>query len=166
MRTMRHYLVLLAAVVATAAVASAASGNPHFIRSATGASMSGSSLVCSFKEAGLSAGSTETIVCQATETVTYECVNNGGKNPQASNKTSTTTTGSASGQFPVDQNGNLTGTLTVTPQSAQQVGFSCPGGQTVTFVGVSYSNVTITDLTSGASTSVSGTLSFTNPAAP
>ena len=37
---------------------------------------------------------------------------------------------------------------------------------TVTFVGVSYSNVSLTDATSGASIAIPGTFSYTNPAAP
>ena len=158
----------LSAVLSVALLggAMAATGNAHFIGNATGASLSGSSLVCKFKEAGLASGSVETVTCSATETIVYECVNNGGKNPAASNKKTFVTTASTSGQFTADKNGNIVGTLTISPASAASLGFSCPSGQTVTLVSVSYSNIKITDQTSGASASVSGTLSYTNPAAP
>jgi len=36
----------------------------------------------------------------------------------------------------------------------------------VTFVGVSYSNISVTDATSGASIALPGSFSFTNPSAP
>src|SRR5215212_5881111 len=90
--------LLLTLIIAAVAVPAAfAAGSPHFINNATNSSLSGSTLNCNFKEAGLSAGSTETITCSATESVTYECVNGGGKNPSASNKTTFQTDTSNSG---------------------------------------------------------------------
>ena len=167
---MRKILVLAAVSMTVAAFAatgaSAASGNPHFIKNATSASLSGSNLVCGFKEAGLASGAVETVSCNATEAVTYECVNGGGKNPSASNKHTSVTTVSKSGTFTADKNGNIVGSLTLSPASASSVGFSCPPGQTVTFVGVTYSNISITDQTSGASIAVPGSFSYTNPSAP
>src|SRR5438477_1703955 len=167
---MRKFLVLLAASMTVAALvatgASAASGSPHFIKNATSASLSGADLVCKFKEAGLASGSVETVSCSATESITYECVNGGGKNPSASNKHTFVTTVSKSGSFTADKNGNIVGSLTLSPASASSLGFSCPPGQTVTFVSVTYSNASITDSTSGASIAVPGTFAYTNPAAP
>jgi hypothetical protein len=99
--------------------------------------------------------------------VTYECVNGGNKNPSASNKTSVTGPFNKSGNFTAAKNGNVVGSLTVTPLSAADVGFSCPNGQTVTFVSVCYSDVTITDTTSGAVAGpFPGPFCFTNPNAP
>jgi hypothetical protein len=144
----------------------APTGNPHFIKNATSASLSGSSLVVTFKEVGLPSGAVENVQVTATATTTYECVNKGGKNPAASNKTTTVTDVSESGTFPADQNGNITGSLTLMPPSPTALGFSCPPGQTVTFVSVTYTNVVITDLTSGATTSFPGSFSYTNPLAP
>lgn len=166
----RRLLALLALPLAVSLAlvgsADAANGNAHFIKSATGASLSGSSLVVHFKEAGLSSGSVETIQTTATATTTYECVNGGGKNPSASNKTTTVSQVSQTGTFTADQNGNLVGTQTLSPPSASDLGFSCPPGQTVTFVGVSYTNVAINDLTSGANIAIPGTFTYTTPAAP
>jgi hypothetical protein len=164
----RKLVVALAVSGASAAlvVPSATAGNAHFIKSATNASLSGSSLVCSFKEAGLASGSTETVTCSADATTTYECVNRGGHNPSASNKTTTNSAVSQSGNFTADRSGNIVGSLTLSPPSASQLGFSCPSGQTVTFVGVTYSNVRVVDSTAGASASITGTFSYTNPDAP
>src|SRR3954451_6129115 len=167
---MRKLLVTIAAAIAITALAvtgaSAASGSPHFIKNATSASLSGANLVCKVKEAGLASGAVETVSCNATENVTYECVNGGGKNPSASNKKTFATTASKSGTFTADKIGNIVGTLTLSPASASSLGFSCPPGQTVTFVGVTYSNVSVTDVTSGASIALPGTFSYTNPSAP
>jgi hypothetical protein len=162
-------MLLVFPVVACLALASpswAGSGSPHFIKSATSASLSGANLVTNFKEAGLPAGASETITTSALATTTYECVNGGDHNPSASNKTTTSSEVSQSGTFTASQNGNLVGSQTLSPPTAQQLGFSCPPGQTVTFVGVNYSNVSIVDHTSGASISLPGTFSFTNPQAP
>src|SRR5205085_10847919 len=158
----------LAGALAVAAIAapSAMAGGAHFIKNLSSASLSGSSLVCKFKEAGLESGSVETVTCNATESITYECVNGGGKNPSASNKHTFVTTVSKSGSFTADKNGNIVGSLTLPPASASSLGFSCPPGQTVTFVGVTYSNVRVTDATSGASIALPGTFSYTNPSAP
>jgi hypothetical protein len=151
------------ALVATPALAA---GSAHFIKSATSARLDGANLVVSFKEAGLAAGSIETITATADSSVTYECVNGGSKNPSASNKTTTQEPVSATGNFPVDKNGNLVGSLTLSPASAESLGFSCPPGQVTTFVSVTYTNVSLADITSGATTSFSGTFTYTNPSAP
>jgi hypothetical protein len=164
---MKFRMSLAAAILAALAVATPASaGNPHFIKNATKASLSGANLVCKFKEAGLESGSVETVTCNATQSVVYECVNGGGKNPAASNKKTFATTSSASGQFSADRNGNIVGSLTQSPAGAESLGFSCPPGQRVTFVSVTYSDVSVVDSTSGASLSLPGTFSYTNPSAP
>jgi hypothetical protein len=167
---MRKLLMLVAVMTAAAALAAsgamAASGSPHFIKNATSASLSGANLVCKFKEAGLASGAVETVSCSATESITYECVNGGGKNPSASNKKTFVTTVSKSGTFTADKNGNIVGSLTLTAASAASLGFACPPGQTVTLVSVSYSNARVTDQTSGASLSLGGTFTYTNPSAP
>src|SRR5436309_4030227 len=87
-RAMRRIGTLLAALVAVGVLAAPAAfaGSPHFIKNLTSASLSGANLVVNFKEAGLPSGAVETVTLSATEAVTYECVNGGGKNPSASNK--------------------------------------------------------------------------------
>jgi hypothetical protein len=159
-------LMICAVGLVSVPVAMSANGSAHFIKNATGASISGSSLTCKFKETGLGSGSVETVTCSATVATTYECVNGGGKNPSAANKKTFVTTVTQSGEFTADKNGNIVGSLTLSPPSASDLGFSCPPGQTTTFVSVSYSNVSVTDSTSGASRSIPGTFSYTNPQAP
>jgi hypothetical protein len=164
----QRILLLVAALTVTAVVGvpSALAGNAHFIKSATSASLSGANLACKFKEAGLESGSVETVTCSATQSITYACVNNGGKNPTASNKRTFQTSVSNSGQFSADRNGNIVGSLTLSPRSASSLGFSCPSGQTVTLISVTYSNVRVVDSTSGAAISLPGTFTYTNPNAP
>ena len=160
------YILVVSALFLSVLVSSALAGNAHFVKNLSSASLSGQNLVCAFKEAGLQSGATETVTCSANESISYECVNGGTKNPSASNKRTFNTSNAASGQFTADQNGNITGTLTITPKSAASLGFSCPPGQTVTLVSVTYSNVQLIDGTSGASLSLPGTFTFTNPNAP
>jgi hypothetical protein len=149
-----------------ASAGEALAGNAHFIKSQTSASLSGSSLVVQFKEAGLPSGASETITTSASASTTYECVNGGGKNPSAANKTTTQSNVSTSGTFSADKNGNVTGSESLSPPTASALGFSCPAGQKVTFVSVTYSDVVINDTTSGASISFGDTFSFTNGSAP
>lgn len=144
----------------------ALAGNPHFIKNATDAELSGANLLVSFKEAGLESGSVETVTVSCDASVVYECVNGGGKNPAASNKKVFDTKLSTSGEFSADKNGNIQGTLTLEPASAGDLGFSCPNGQKTTFVSVSYSHCALSDSTSGAATSFSGSFSYSNPDAP
>ena len=154
----------LAALAATAVLAlvsagpATAGGSPHFIKSATSASLDGVSLVVDFKEAGLSSGAIETVQATADLEALYQCVNGGGNVPSDPKKTVFDDSVSESGTFPVGQNGNLVGSLTLAPPAAADV-LDCPGGQTSTLVSVVWSNVRVDDLTSGASISLKGTFS-------
>jgi hypothetical protein len=171
----RSFFVALVAAIFAVAAGVAYAGNAHFIKNATTVSITsstqsttGGALTCSFKEAGLESGSTVTITCNADALVTYECVNGGGKNPSASNKTTTKTHVALTGNFTVDKNGNVVGSLSGGPPSAADLGFSCPSGQTVTYVSVTYSNISISDAQTLASFDFAAgtTLSDTNPSAP
>jgi hypothetical protein len=131
-----------------------ASGSPHFIGSATSCTQVGFNLVCTFKEAGLSAGSSELIAVSVFADAGYGCVNGGGSVPSDPKK-SITGNLTTSGTFTAGKNGNLIGSLTVSPLAANQA-LSCPKGQKATLLSVTYGtasdpNATITDQTSGAS---------------
>ena len=102
-------LAATAALVLGGAGPALAGGSPHFIKSGTSASLSGTSLVVQFKEAGLSSGSTETIQASAHLDATYQCVNGGGNVPSDPKKTTVSSEVSASGVFTAGQNGNLVG---------------------------------------------------------
>lgn len=134
---------------------SASGGSPHFIASATSCSQVGFNLVCTIKEAGLSAGAEETIQVSVFANAGYGCVNGGGSVPSDPKKSTsgnlTTTTTLSAGK-----NGNLVGSITVSPEAASDA-LSCPPGQTATLLSVSYvAPASITDFTSGAFISVTG----------
>jgi hypothetical protein len=135
---------LLAAVTLAVSMlaAPALADSPHFISASSG--LSGSSLTCTFKEAGLGNLGFSSIreTCSATASATYVCVNNGGNHPKAGNKETVTAPVSGGGNFPI-RNGQTTGTITVAPPGPG--GFSCPNGQTLALASVTYTNVQLCD---------------------
>jgi hypothetical protein len=78
-------------------------------------------------------------------------VNKGGANPSAQNKTTVNGPVSATGSFNSGKNGNVTGSLTVSPPPSD---ISCPKGQTLQLASASYDNATLTDVTNGISVSL------------
>ena len=152
MRKLGIIAVLSLMVTALAAVPALAV-NPHFI--SAGAALSGSNLVVSFKEAGLGNNQTINYTASADATATYVCVNTGGANPSARNKTTVSGPVSASGTFSSDKNGNISQSLTLMPPSSGT--FSCPTGQSLELASVSYTNVAITDTTNGIREPIPGT---------
>jgi hypothetical protein len=163
MKIRRAIIALVAASAMALAGASAASaapgGNPHFIGNATSASLSGTSLIVKFKEAGLPSGAVETITASAHLDATYSCVNNGGKVPADPKKTTISSDLSVSGTFTAGNNGQVVGSLTISTPAASSV-LDCPPGQTATLESGTYSNVSVSDATSGAFLAISGTFSF------
>jgi hypothetical protein len=157
----RRTLAVLATAAALVLVGAgpAMAGSPHFIGNATTASASGTSLVVHFKEAGLESGSTETITASAHLDATYSCVNNGNKVPSDPKKTTISSDVSQSDEFTAGKNGNVTGSLTLSAPAASTV-LDCPPGQTATLVSGTWSNVSITDETSGAFLAIPGTFNF------
>jgi hypothetical protein len=113
-------------------------GSPHFVHDVT-ISRTDNSLTVSGKEAGLGNEDQVHIVVSATAS----CINPGQHHPKAANKESV----SAEGDFPV-QNGKANFSLTVTATFSP----SCSPPMTVVF-----SDVTVTDETSGISRSFPGT---------
>jgi hypothetical protein len=148
---MRRMLVVLTAVVATAAFAvPALAASPHFLR-ASGTLNADGSLTASFKEAGLGTNQNIDYVLSADATATYVCVNRGGANPSAQNKTTVAGPVSASGTFSSGKNGQVTASLTVQPPPSD---ISRPPGQRLELASVSYTNVTVTDTTNHVSVSL------------
>ena len=150
---MKKILVLLFApllfVLASAIPAQADS--PHFIR-ATGSVAGDGSLTVNFKEAGLGSNQNIDYALTADGTATYVCVNNGGGNPSAQNKTTVSGPVVATGTFNSGKNGQVTASLTAQPPGPG--GFSCPPGQKLQLAQVSYTNVVLTDLTNDESIAV------------
>ncbi len=149
---MRRMLVVLAAVFATAALAvpAALAVSPHFISASATLNADGT-LTAKFKEAGLGTNQNINYVLSADGTATYVCVNRGGANPSAQNKTTVHGPVSASGTFNSGKNGNVNGSLTVSPPPSD---ISCPKGQSLELASVSYTNVTLTDTTNNISVSL------------
>lgn len=143
--------ITLAAVVLAAPSALAVS--PHFITAS--AQLSGTNLVVSFKEAGLGTNQLINYTASADATATYVCVNKGGGNPSASNKTTVNGPVSTSGAFSSGKNGNVNASLTLSPPAPPPT-FSCPKGQSQATAEVSYTNVAITDTTNGVTASIPG----------
>jgi hypothetical protein len=129
--------------------------SPHFI--SANAAVSGANLVVSWKEAGLGDNQQINYTANADGTATYVCVNKGGGNPSAANKTTVNGPVSASGTFSSGKNGNITASLTVNPPSAGS--FSCPNGQKLQLASASYTNVSVTDNTNGITEPIPGTFS-------
>ncbi len=146
--------MFLAGLVMAAPAALAVS--PHFISAS--AKVDGTNLVVSFKEAGLGNNQLITYTANADATATYVCVNKGGANPSASNKTTVSGPVSATGTFSSGKNGNIDASLTLTPPPAPST-FACPKGQSKQTAEVTYTNVSITDTTNNITEPIPGTFS-------
>jgi hypothetical protein len=151
---------LFAALVAACGLLLGSAGaaqavSPHFIFA--NAQLSGTDLTVNFKEAGLGTNQQITYVASADSTATYVCVNRGGGNPSASNKTTVSGPVSATGTFSSGKNGQVTASLTIGPPGPG--GFSCPPGQSREIATVTYTNVAVTDSTNGITEPVDGTFS-------
>ena len=133
-----HHLkfVALALLLGIAAVALAA--NVHFINADAG--RDGNDLEIDFKIAGLGDNQTITVTASCTATANYECINRGGKNPEAANKEQVIADLTVSGDFTSNKNGSVTGTLTFEPPPAT---LDCPGGQRLVLQSVTYDDVSV-----------------------
>jgi hypothetical protein len=128
---MRRILVLAGLAVAAVLASAAMATSPHFIGTPS-ASVSGNSLVVSFKAAGLGNVPTADFALTGTVDVFSRCYNRGGNKPQADNKQETIAVNQAD-TFDV-RNGQTTGSFTVTPLST----LTCPGNQVVRIESISY----------------------------
>ena len=147
-------MMLAGIIMATAPAALADS--PHFVGAS--ASVSGTNLVVSFHEAGLGTNEQVHFVANADATATLVCVNKGGANPSASNKTQVTGPVTAEGTFSSGKNGNINQSLTLSPPPAPST-FMCPKGQSKQTAQVSYTNVSVTDTTNNIPEPIPGTFS-------
>jgi hypothetical protein len=154
---MRRLLVAVPVTLAVLLMAAPAAfaTSPHFISAS--AQIKGTNLVVSFKEAGLGTNQLISYTANADATATVVCVNNGGGNPSASNKTTVSGPVSANGTFSSGKNGNVNASLTLSPPPAPSN--FCPKGQTEQVSEVSYTNVSVTDDTNGITEPIPGTFS-------
>jgi hypothetical protein len=146
-------MMLAGFVMATAPAALAVS--PHFINASATVNKDGS-LTVKFKEAGLGTNQLINYTASAQGTATWVCVNRGGANPSAQNKTTVNGPVSASGTFSSGKNGNVTASLTIQPPPSN---ISCPKGQQLELASATYTDVSITDTTNKVTESIPGTFS-------
>jgi hypothetical protein len=150
----RRIAVVALAFMAVALIAQqAVAQSPHFIR-ATATVNNDGTLTVAWKEAGLGDNQLIRYVASADGTATWVCVNRGGANPSAQNKTTVAGPVSAEGTFSSGKNGQITEDLTVNPPPSD---ISCPPGQSLELAEASYTNVVITDTTNNISESIPGT---------
>ena len=114
--------------------------SPHFLRcSASGVNSDGSLNAC-FKIAGLGDNQSIDVTASAHADATYACRNRGEQCPNAANKVNVQSDVSATGTFTSGKNGSITACLTVEPPDTT---LTCPNGQRLVLVSVSYTNVTV-----------------------
>ncbi len=136
----RSLIVLTAIVVVLLVFPSLAfAESPHF-NYATDSVNSALQLVVSSKESGLGNITSTPVSIAADASAAYQCWNKGGNHPQAGNKETVDGPISAGGDFRV-RDGETTGSLTA--DSPGPGSFSCPSGQSLYLMAVSYANVTI-----------------------
>jgi hypothetical protein len=160
----RRFFTLGAALVVSLTalafgVTSAFAANARFINAHASVDSRGN-LVATWKETGL--GDTQLIAytASANAAATWVCVNGGGANSSASNKTMVTGPVSASGTFSSGKNGNVTASLAASPPSLP---LFCPGngsknGQQAQLAMVTYTDMTLGDETNHITASL-GTVS-------
>ncbi len=149
-------VIVTTLVILLVAISPALADSPHF-NSASASITSSGNLIVSWKEAGLGDDALISYTASASATADYGCLNGGGKNPEASNKTTVDGPVSASGVFSSGKNGSISASLTLNPPPV--VNFSCPSGQKLVLADVSYSGVSITDNTNGITDAIPGTFS-------
>jgi hypothetical protein len=140
---------------ALAAVPSLAD-SPHFVRASASGPNNVGNLAVNFKIADLGVNETITVTASANTTAVYACQNNGVKFLSDPKKQQVSGPVSASGQFTSGQNGQITGSLTLSPPPST---LTCPGGQHPVLASVSYTDVQVSG--GGDTASIPGTFSRT-----
>jgi hypothetical protein len=100
--------------------------NEHFVRASATLNANGT-LTANFKEAGLGTNQLIDYALTADATATYVCVNRGGANPSAQNKTTVAGPVIATGTFNSGKNGQVTASPTVSPPPSTTVCAPVPG---------------------------------------
>ena len=156
---MKKFALVLAAFLGamflTAGIALA--DNPHFIQASAAGPDNAGNLAVNFKIAGLGDTVSTTVTASAQATAVYACRNHGGNFPADPKKTEVTEPVSNSAQLTSGRNGQITGSLTLSPPPST---LTCPPGQDTVFISVSYTNVQVSEPAAGTE-SIPGTFSQT-----
>ncbi len=153
MRLRRIAILIVMLVSSLLAAGTVLADNPHFVRASI--SLDGANLVVAFKEAGLGDNVLIDYEANANATADYACINGGNNHPQAANKETVSGPVSAFGTFSSGKNGTISQSLTLSPPGPGD--FSCPNGQRLVLAAVSYTNVTLSDLTNSVQVFFPGT---------
>jgi hypothetical protein len=131
----------------------------HFIGSATASvDSSTGALLVSFKEAGLGTNQLIDYEVDATATGQYQWFNHGGNKPQGQPFQFGPITVSGTGSFDSGKNGNVVGSITVSPPPPSQEVLDAGSGKNWTLeLTITWSNITLTDTTNGVTAVVSPT---------
>jgi hypothetical protein len=140
MRLKKRFVAMAALVGAVAAISTIAFAAANFKSQSFSVNSQGQ-LVCSFDVSGLGNVSETPGSCTATSAADYQCINRGGHNPEAGNKSTSTGAVGTEETIPV-HNGRARGDITVDPAGPGT--FSCPGGQTLFLVNACYTNISLT----------------------
>jgi hypothetical protein len=146
----RTIIGAMTALIVLALSASAAlADSPHFLYANASINSGTGALTVSFKDAGLGTGvSSIKVSLNANASAEYQCWNNGGKHPKAGNKETVEGPLTNTGTFPVSH-GQVTASISVGPPG--QGSFSCPSGQTLYLMSVTYSDIVVSDETGNSS---------------
>jgi hypothetical protein len=128
--------------------------NPHFLRCGASGVNSDGTLDVSFTIAGLGSNQSIDVTASAHADATYACRNRGQQCPNAANKVNVQSDVSATGTFTSGKNGSIRASLTVDPPPTE---LTCPGGQTLVLVSVSYTNVSVSAAGAGDCNTSPGT---------
>lgn len=138
-------VVLAVVVTFVLGATSVLADSPHFLYANASIDSSSGALTVAFKDAGLGTGVTSIkVTLTANASADYQCWNNGGKHPKAGNKETVAGPLSSTGSFDVSH-GQVTSSISVGPPS--QGSFSCPSGQTLFLMSITYSNIFVKDET-------------------
>jgi hypothetical protein len=122
----------------------------HFQSTPTSTVSSTGALTVSFDEAGLGHTNVDYVLAYHFSAV-FGCFNNGGKHPKAQNKATVSSDSTTSASFE-PKNGRVRASISTGAPSAGA--FSCPSGQTLRLASVSYTGITLTDVTNNVAASV------------
>jgi hypothetical protein len=150
MRRIVLSLLATAALLALSVSPVLGTSGAHFF-SATGSISDSGALVVTFDEAGVGQQQVN-YVLSADASATYACINGGGNHPKAANKATFNGPISSPTIGFQPENGRVKGSISVGPLSSGS--FSCPSGQTLVLASVSYSNITLTDITNNVTASI------------
>jgi hypothetical protein len=145
-------VVAMFALSATTVLADSA----HFLY-ANASIDSGGTLTVAFKDAGLGTGeSSVAVTLTADANAEYQCWNNGGKHPKAGNKETVAGPLVNTDSFPV-RHGQVTSSISVGPIGPGS--FTCPSGQSLFLMSITYSNIVVSDETGNSATATPSTVS-------